>query len=44
LGFKVWGTPRSKGWVGGVMLVLRTFPELVEIGLVVWAWKGEIGT
>jgi len=29
LGFGVWGTPGSRGWVGGVMLVLRTFPELV---------------
>jgi len=27
-GFKVWGTPGSRGWVGGVMLVPRTFPEL----------------
>jgi len=45
LGFEVWGTPGSGGWVGGVMLVLRTFPELVgrfvqnlvEIGLAVRA-------
>jgi len=29
LGFGVWGTPGSRGRVGGVMLVLRTFPELV---------------
>jgi len=29
LGFGVWGTPGSWDWVGGVMLVLRTFPELV---------------
>jgi len=43
LGFGVWGTPRSRDRVGGVMLVLRTFPELVwrsvqtlvEIGLAV---------
>jgi len=43
LGFRVWGTPGSRGWVGGVKLVLRTFPELVgrsvqnlvEIGLAV---------
>jgi len=42
-GFGVWGTPGSRGGVGGVMLVLRTFPELagrsvqnlVEIGLAV---------
>jgi len=40
------------GQVGEVMLVLRTFPELVgrsvqnllEIGLAVWVWKGDIGT
>jgi len=45
LGFGVWGTPGSRGQVCGVMLVLRTFPELVgryvqnlaEIGLVVRA-------
>jgi len=51
LGFRVWGTPRSRGQVGRVMLVLRTFPELagrsvqnlVEIGLAVWARKGYIG-
>jgi len=43
--FGVWSTPGSMGWVGGVMLVLRTFPELagrsvqylVEIGPAVWA-------
>jgi len=40
LGFEVWGTPGPRGWVGVVMLVLRTFPELV--------WRsvqnlGEIG-
>jgi len=29
LGFGVWGTPESRGGVGGVMLVLRTFPEVV---------------
>jgi len=29
LGFRVWGTLGSRGRVGGVMLVLRTFPELV---------------
>jgi len=29
LGFGVWGTQGSRGWVGGVMLELRTFPELV---------------
>jgi len=29
LGFGVWGTPGSRGWVGEVMLMLRTFPELV---------------
>jgi len=28
-GFRVWGTPGSRGRVGRVMLVLRTFPELV---------------
>jgi len=45
LDFGVWGTLGSRGWVGGVMLVLRTFPELVgrsvqnlvEIGPAVWA-------
>jgi len=45
LGFGVWGTPGSRGQAGGVMLVLRTFPELggesvqnlVEIGPVIWA-------
>jgi len=45
LGFGVWGTLGSRGRVGGVMLVLRTFPELlgrsmqnlVEIGPAVWA-------
>jgi len=39
-GFRVWGTLVSGGQAGGVMLVLRTFPELtgrsvqnlVEIG------------
>jgi len=43
--FGVWGTPGSRGLVGGVMLVLRTFPELagrsvqnlVEIGSTVQA-------
>jgi len=52
LGFGVWGTPGSRGSVGGVMLVLRTFPELVgrsvqnlvEIGPAVRALKGYIGT
>jgi len=29
LGFEVWGTPVSRGWVGMVMLDLRTLPELV---------------
>jgi len=29
LGFGVWGTLGSSGQVGGVILVLRTFPELV---------------
>jgi len=51
LGFRVWGTQGSRGWVGRVMLVLRTFPELVgrsvqnlvKIGPMVWAWKGYIG-
>jgi len=28
-GFGVWGTLESGGWVGRVILVLRTFPELV---------------
>jgi len=45
LDFGVWGTPGSRGQVGGGMLVLRTFPEfvgrsvqnLVEIGPTVWA-------
>jgi len=45
LDFEVWGTPGSRGQVGRVMLVLRTFPELVgrsvqnlvEIGLAVCA-------
>jgi len=45
LGFGVWGTPGSRDQVGGVILVLRTFPELVgrsvqnlvEIGLAVRA-------
>jgi len=47
LGFRVWGIPGSGGQVGGVMLVLRTFPELVgrsvqnlvEIGPAVWGVK-----
>jgi len=51
LGFRVLGTLGSKGWVGRVMLVLRTFPELVgrsvqnlvEIGPAVRAWKGDTG-
>jgi len=49
--FRAWGTPGSRGRVGGVMLVLRTFPELersaqnlVEIGPAVRACKGYIGT
>jgi len=29
LGFGGWGTPGSGSWVGRVILVLRTFPELV---------------
>jgi len=29
LDFRVWGIPGSEGRVGGFMLVLRTFPELV---------------
>jgi len=29
LGFRVWGTPGSRGKVGGVMLVLGNFPEMV---------------
>jgi len=45
LDFGVWGTPGYRGQVGGVILVLRTFPELagrsaqnlVEIGLAVGA-------
>jgi len=49
LGFRVWGTLGSRGQGCGVMLVLRTFPELVwrsvqnlvEIGLAVRARKGE---
>jgi len=52
LGFGVWGTLGSRGWVGVVMLVLRTFPELagrsvqnlVEIGPAVRARKRDIGT
>jgi len=44
-GFWSLGYPGSRGWIGGVMLVLRTFPELagrsvqnlVEIGLAVGA-------
>jgi len=52
LGFEVWGTQGAMGQVGGIILVLRTFPELVgrsvqnlvEIGLVVRALKGGIGT
>jgi len=51
-GFRVCGTPGSRGRAGGVMLVLRTFPELVgrsvqnlvEIGPAVRAGKGYIGT
>jgi len=51
LDFRVWGTPASRGGVGRVILVLRTFPELVgrsvqnlvEIGLAVRTWKGDIG-
>jgi len=43
--FGVWGTLGSGGWLGAVMLVLRTIPglvgrsvqNLVEIGPVVWA-------
>jgi len=50
LGFGVWGTPGSRVWVWGVMLALRTFPELVwrsvqnlvEIGPPVRACKGDI--
>jgi len=52
LSLGVWGNPGSRGWVWGVMLVLRTFPELmgrsveilVEIGPAVRAWKVDIGT
>jgi len=52
LHFRVWGAQGFRGWVGGVMLVLGTFPELVgrsvqnlvEIGLAVRMWKGYIGT
>jgi len=29
LGFEVWGTPESGARVGGIIIVLRTFPELV---------------
>jgi len=29
LGFRVWGTSGSRGQVGRVMLVLRTFPKLL---------------
>jgi len=51
LGFGVWGTLGSRVRVGGIMLLLRTFPELVgrsvqnlvDIGLAVRAWKGDIG-
>jgi len=50
-GFRVWGTLGSKSRVCRVMLVLRTFPELVgrsvqnlvEIGAAVRAGKGYIG-
>jgi len=28
-GFRVWGTLGSRGRVGGVMLVLKTFTELI---------------
>jgi len=52
LGFGLWDTPGSRGWVGGVMLVLRTLLELVGrsvqnlvgIGLAVCAGKRDIGT
>jgi len=48
----VWGTPGSGGWIGGVLLVLGTFLELVwrsvqnlgEIGLADRAWKSDMGT
>jgi len=51
LGFVVCGTPWSRGWVAGVIHVLRTFPllvrrsvqNLVEIGLAVRAWKRDTG-
>jgi len=35
VGFGVWGTLGSGGQVGGVKVVLRAFPELVEIGPVI---------
>jgi len=38
LGFGVWGTPGSRGQVGWVMLVLRTFPELVGGLCKIW-WR-----
>jgi len=49
LDFGVWGTPGFRGQVGGVMLVLRTFPELAG-GLrkiwwrLVWRFGCEKGT
>jgi len=52
LGFRAWGTPGSGGWVGGVRLVLRAFPELMwrnalnllEIDPATPARKSNIGT
>jgi len=45
LDFGIWGTPGSEGWVYGVILVLRTFPELVwrvftKFGI---DWSGSSG-
>jgi len=37
LDFGVWGIPGSRGWVGRVMLVLRTFPELVGRSVQNWS-------
>jgi len=50
MGFGVWGAPGSRSQVGGVMLVLRTFPELVGssaqnlVEIMVWRFGCEKGT
>jgi len=36
MGFGVWVTPRARGLVGGVIVVLRIFPELVKRSVEIW--------